>query len=87
MSLTCFSYILHTPLTLPIFLQSKKSWFSQVNRSDFVSSSLVKDDPVCDDSEQGGQDQAGKVVRQTMTMMMMMMNGETKKVNYPCEEK
>ena len=52
-----------------------------------MSSSLVKDDPVCDDSEQGGQDQAGKVVRQTMTMMMMMMNGETKKVNYPCEEK
>ena len=57
-----FSYILHTPLTLPIFLQSINREFIQVNRSDFVSSSLVKDDPVCDDSEQGGQNQAGKVV-------------------------
>ena len=82
MSLTCFSYILHTPLTLPIFLQSIKRWCNQVKidqvlcevqTKNLIGELLLKffswqqrildeDDPVCDDSEQGGQDQAGKVV-------------------------
>ena len=48
-----FSYIFHTPLIFPIFLQSK---------TEVTELALVHHDSICDDSEQGGKDQTCQMV-------------------------